>query len=64
MQKAFKRNCTFVIGEKYIEIGKKKEAFIEKTFYFPCRTGCYRKEYSINACKYEYFPSTRKYIAM
>lgn len=52
MQKAFKKNCTFVIGEKYIEKKtrkRKKETFIEKTFYFSGRTVCYRKEYSINA---------------
>lgn len=63
MQNAFKMNCTFVIEEKYIEWGKrKKEAFIEKTIYFSCRTGCYRKECSINACMY--FSSIRKCIAM
>lgn len=60
-----KTNCTFVIEEKYIEWGKrKKEAFIEKTFYFSRRTECCRKKYSINSCKYEYFPSVRKCIAM
>lgn len=52
MQKAFKKTVLLLLERNTLSKKtrkRKKETFIEKTFYFSGRTGCYRKEYSINA---------------